>query len=106
MFGRKCLRCHVVLSRTHLEAMAAVGSTQPTQSDKYRAECECTLLLRLCWCAGVWTWACLIRSFVVHEASAASVVINTSCIIDGQTCVSAIDLDIVLIMFFLVAMIH
>ena len=35
IFGWKCLRCHVVLSRTHLEAMAAAGSIQPTQSDKY-----------------------------------------------------------------------
>ena len=35
MFGWKCLRCHVVLSRTHLEAMAAAGSIQPAQSDKY-----------------------------------------------------------------------
>ena len=100
------MRRHVVLSRTHLRAMTAVVSTWPTQSDKYRAECESTLLLRLCWCVGVGTWACLIRSVVMHEVSAASVVVNTSCIIDGQTCVCAIDLDIVLIMFSLVAMIH
>ena len=42
LFGLPRLRCHVVLSRTHLEAMAATGSLVAAGSDKPSA---CILFL-------------------------------------------------------------